>query len=65
MAICWRRNDRLDPFPWTSIRYDQFKLVPIAGLDMAGHNCRVMDDYDLLCFDYESDDEPSVVAWDF
>jgi hypothetical protein len=48
-----------------AIRHDQFRLVPIAGLDMAGHNCRVMDDYDLLCLDYESEDEPHVVAWDF
>lgn len=48
-----------------AIRYDQFKVVPIAGLDTAGHNCRVMDNYDLLCLDYESQDEPSVVAWDF
>jgi hypothetical protein len=48
-----------------AIRHDQFNVVPIAGLDMAGHNCRVMDDYDLLCFDYDGDGEPPVVAWDF
>ena len=48
-----------------AIRRDQFDLVPIAGLDTAGHNCRLMDSYDLLCLDYRREGEPSVVAWDF
>lgn len=43
-------------------------LVPIAGLDTAGHNCRLMAEYDLLCLQYDEDeeeDEPVVVAFDF
>ena len=39
--------------------------LPIAGLDKAGHNCRDMDDMDLLCLDYNAGGEPAVVAWAF
>ena len=53
---------RLDTF---SKRIDQFHLLPFAGLDTAGHDCRAMDEYDLLCLDYDAGDEPAVVAWDF
>src|SRR5262249_55805296 len=53
-----------------AIRRDQFHLVPIAGLDTAGHDCRGMDEYDLLCLDYDRQREDpksalSVVTWDF
>jgi hypothetical protein len=37
----------------------------IAGLDKAGSNCRAMDDYYLLCLDYDAGDESTVVAWIF
>lgn len=40
-------------------------LLPIAGLDMNGHDCRAMDEYDLLCLDFTRDGEPPVVAWQF
>jgi hypothetical protein len=40
-------------------------VIPIAGLDTAGHNCRDMDEIDLLCLDYNAGGEPAVVAWQF
>jgi hypothetical protein len=41
-------------------------LLPIAGLDTAGHDCRLMTEYDLLCLDYDTEgEEPSVVIFDF
>jgi hypothetical protein len=39
--------------------------LPIAGLDTAGHNCRDMDEINLLCLDYSQGGEPTVVAWEF
>jgi hypothetical protein len=39
--------------------------LPIAGLDTAGHNCRDMDEIDLLCLDYSAGGEPTVVTWEF
>jgi hypothetical protein len=39
--------------------------LPIAGLDTAGHNCRDMDEINLLCLDYSAGGEPAVVAWEF
>jgi hypothetical protein len=41
------------------------RCLPIAGLDTAGHNCRDMDEFDLLCLDYNAGGEPAVVAWEF
>lgn len=40
-------------------------LVPIAALDTAGHDARGMHEFDLLCFDFEQEPEPSVVTWSF
>jgi hypothetical protein len=40
-------------------------VLPIAGLDTAGHSCRDMDEIDLLCLDYNAGGEPPVVAWEF
>lgn len=40
-------------------------VLPIAGLDTAGHNCRDMGEIDLLCLDYNAGGEPAVVAWEF
>ena len=48
-----------------AVRIDQFRLLPIAGLDTAGHDCRGMSEYDLLCLDYDAGREPTVVTWDF
>jgi hypothetical protein len=50
------------------LRESDSPLVPIAGLDTAGHNCRVMAEYDLLCLRYDEDEEegePAVVLFDF
>lgn len=38
--------------------------LPIAGLDTAGHNCREMDEFNLLCLDYTDGGEPTVVTWE-
>lgn len=40
-------------------------VLPIAGLDTAGHNCRDMNEIDLLCLDYNAEGEPAVVTWGF
>jgi hypothetical protein len=64
IRLDYRVAEYLDNEHW-AIRIDQFSLLPFAGLDTAGHDCRAMDDYDLLCFDYDGGDEPPVVAWDF
>lgn len=37
-------------------------LVPFAGVDTHGHNCRLMADFDALCFDFAESD-PRVVVW--
>src|SRR5262249_54657205 len=41
------------------------KLLPIAGLATAGHDCREAEEYDLLCLDYGLPGEPPVVTWQF
>jgi hypothetical protein len=46
-------------------RSQDLYLLPFAGLDTAGHDCREMEEYDLLCLDYSLAGEPSVVAWQF
>src|SRR5262249_37298946 len=33
-------------------RSQDLYLLPIAGLDTAGHDCREMEEYDLLCLNY-------------
>lgn len=40
-------------------------LVPFAVLDTAGHNARSMQEMDLLCLDYDGDNNPSIVTWSF
>ena len=40
-------------------------VLPIAGLDYAGHDCRGMSEYDLLCLDYGARGEPAAVVWPF
>jgi hypothetical protein len=52
---------------WDSrLRESETNLLPIAGLDTAGSDCRLMVEYDLLCLNYEEEDEePSVVIFDF
>jgi hypothetical protein len=48
------------------LRESETILLPIAGLDTAGHDCRLMAEYDLLCLHYEEEgEEPSVVIFDF
>ena len=64
IRLDYRLAGYLDNEHW-AIRIDQFDLLPFAGLDTAGHDCRGMDDYDLLCLDYDAADEPAVVTWDF
>ncbi|MBI1891265.1 MAG: SMI1/KNR4 family protein [Burkholderiales bacterium] len=46
------------------VRMEGFTLLPIAGLDTAGQNCRDMDEMSLLCLDYSAEGEPPVVTWD-
>jgi SMI1-KNR4 cell-wall len=46
------------------IRLENTTLLPIAGLDTCGHNCRDMDEMNLLCLDYSVDGEPFVVVWE-
>jgi hypothetical protein len=60
----YRVAEYLDNEPWAR-RIDQLNLLPFAGLDTAGHYCRGMDEYDLLCLDHDAGDEPAVVTWDF
>jgi hypothetical protein len=38
-------------------------LLPFAGLDTAGHDCRSMARFDLLCFDFQNPTAPSIVTW--
>jgi hypothetical protein len=64
IRLDYRVAEYLDNEHW-AIRIDQFHLLPFAGLDTAGHDCRAMNEYDLLCFDYDAEDEPAVVTWDF
>lgn len=40
-------------------------LVPFAMIDTAGHNARSMNEMDLICLDYQTLGEPSVVTWSF
>lgn len=40
-------------------------LLPIAGLDYAGHDCRGMEEFDLLCLHYADAPDPAVVTWPF
>jgi hypothetical protein len=47
------------------LRLEGTTYLPIAGLDTAGHNCRDMDEINLLCLDYSAGGEPPVVAWEF
>lgn len=47
------------------VRLEATTCLPIAGLDTAGHNCRDMDEINLLCLDYSVGSEPPVVAWEF
>jgi hypothetical protein len=49
---------------WFTQLEDAGNLLPIAGLDTAGHNCRDMDEFNLLCLDYNDGGEPVVVAWE-
>jgi hypothetical protein len=42
------------------------RCLPIAGLDTAGHSCRDIDEFDLLCLDYSAGGvEPAVITWAF
>jgi hypothetical protein len=47
------------------LRLSGTRLLPIAGLDTAGHDCRGMDEINLLCLDYSRPGPPSVAAWQF
>lgn len=48
------------------VRLDEAdNCLPIAGLDTAGHNCREMDEFNLLCLDFSTGGEPTVVTWEF
>ncbi len=40
-------------------------LVPIAGLDHGGLNCRGMYEFDLLCLNFHGSGEPTVVVFNF
>lgn len=56
----WRIRDG---DPYTMMLGDA--LIPFAGIDTAGHDCRDMAEFDLLCFNYDRSNAPSVVAWSF
>lgn len=64
IRLDYRVAEYLDNEHW-AVRIDQFHLLPFAGLDTAGHDCRGMSEYDLLCFDFDASDDPTVVTWDF
>jgi hypothetical protein len=55
----------LDYDDWCVVLERAGHVLPIGGLDTAGHNCRDMDEIDLLCLDYNAVGEPTVVAWEF
>jgi SMI1 / KNR4 family (SUKH-1) len=59
IRLDYRVMTYLDNEFW-AIRLDQFELVPFAGLE-----CDGAQEYDLLCLDYRSSDEPTVVVWRF
>ncbi len=52
--------------PWCGRLYESGgMLVPIAAIDTAGHDARVMMEFDLLCFDFQHGPEPPVFTWCF
>jgi hypothetical protein len=43
-------------------------LIPFAGIDTVGHDCKGMSEMDLLCFYYnnnEDSQEPEIVTWSY
>lgn len=68
----WANHDiRLDYSVYSFFEYeiwsDRFQLgrhlLPIAGLDTAGHDCRTRETFDLLCLDLDDAEQAAVVAW--
>ena len=66
IRLDYRVEDFLDNEFWCArLGYPGCDLVPIAGLDYAGHDCRGMDEFDLLCLHYSQKAAPFVVTWPF
>jgi SMI1-KNR4 cell-wall len=65
VRLDYRVQGFLDYEFWCLRLEEAGNCLPIAGLDTAGHNCRDMDEINLLCLDYSASDEPAVVAWEF
>jgi len=67
IRLDYRVQDFQDNEFWCiRLGYPETNLLPIAGLDYAGHNCRGMEEFDLLCLHYQKRrKEPSVVTWPF
>lgn len=47
------------------LREVEGEILPIAGLDHCGLNCRGMVEFNLLCLDFHVPGEPTVVVFDF
>jgi hypothetical protein len=65
VRLDYRVKGFLDYEFWCVRRERAGHCLPIAGLDTAGHNCRDMDEFNLLCLDYTGGGDPTVVAWEF
>jgi hypothetical protein len=66
VRLDYRLRDYLNNEYWCiRLGYPEVNLLPIAGLDYAGHDCRGMDEFDLLCLHYGRKKEPAVVTWPF
>jgi hypothetical protein len=64
IRLDYRLADFMDNEHWCiRLGYPGIHLFPIAGLDYAGHDCRGMEEFDLLCFHYGRKTEPAVVTW--
>lgn len=68
----WANHDiRLDYSVYSFFEYDVWSdrfqlgrhLLPIAGLDTAGHDCRTIETFDLLCLDLDEPDLAPLVTW--
>jgi hypothetical protein len=62
VRLDYRVKGFLDYEFWCFLLEEAGHVLPIAGLDTGGHNCRDMDKIDLLCLDYNGGGEPTVIA---